>query len=374
VRLAWPDLRLAQGALLVGLGVLVVAWRLRDRGPRGALSEHALRGIVLGASVVSAGLSVGWIVEVLRGAPRVIDATTYVLEARVFAAGAFGFDAGELPTRAAGRFLVRDVAAAGAHLSPIFPPGYPAVLAPFVALGWPLALGPLLAAAIPWPTASLARRLARRGGLGDDDARFAAALAAVLVAVSGALRFHTAETMSHGLGALLGPSALAGSLAWVDRGAAIADRASADDRGAVADRSAARIRAAIAIGVGLALGLLVATRPFTGTAFALACALVVGRTIDRAGHSSRSRAQRRGSRCSCCINARRRGISASPRRRSITRCPTGLRAAFAGASAVRSAAVRSTGRSSRGTSPRGSACSRSQAPPRGACSRTRRTR
>ncbi len=271
MRLAWPDLRLAQGALLLGLGALVVAWRLRGRGPTGALSERALRWIVLGASVASAALSVGWVVEVLRGAPRVIDATTYVLEARVVASGAFGFDAGELPTRAAGRFLVRDVTAAGAHLAPIFPPGYPAVLAPFVALGWPLALGPLLAAAIPWPTASLARRLARRFGLDDADTRLATALAAVLAAVCGTLRFHTAETMSHGLGALLGPSALAGSLAWVEIDAATADRKSA------------RTRAAIALGVGLVLGLLVATRPFTGVAFALACALVVGRALDRAG-------------------------------------------------------------------------------------------
>jgi hypothetical protein len=271
VRLAWPDLRLAQGALLLGIGVLAVAWRLRERGRVGAISERALRWIVFGASVASAVLSLGWIVEVLRGAPRVIDATTYVLEARIFAGGAFGFEAGDLPTRAAGRFLVRDVAADGAHLAPIFPPGYPAVLAPFVALGRPLALGPLLAAAIPWPTAALARRLARRGGLDDEDARLAAALAALLAAASAALRFHTAETMSHGLGALLGPCALAGSLAWIDRGAAPTDRA------------AARARAAIALGVGLALGLLVATRPFTGVAFAGACGLVVGRGLDRAG-------------------------------------------------------------------------------------------
>ncbi len=71
------------------------------------------------------GLSCAYVSFYLRGGPRIIDATSYFLEARSLAAGSFTF---HRPTRAArfrGRFLL--ASPDGQGLGVIFPPGYPLV-------------------------------------------------------------------------------------------------------------------------------------------------------------------------------------------------------------------------------------------------------
>lgn len=135
-------------------------------------------------------LSLGYVAWYLRGGPRIIDATTYWLEGRTLAHGAFSFDVPDPSASFRGRFLLyRDHHAAG-----IFPPGYPLLLAAGFVFGAPLVIGPLLAGAIAVVTAALARQL---GGT-ESACRFAALLSLLCAA----LRYHTADTMSHGAAAL----------------------------------------------------------------------------------------------------------------------------------------------------------------------------
>src|SRR5690606_34908172 len=124
--------------------------------------------LVLGG--FAAALSAGYFAYYLGGAPRVIDATTYLLEARTFATGSFSFPVPEPTALFRGRFLL-PVSEHPGELAPIFPPGYPALLALFVRLGDYRWLGPLLAAGVTWATAWLAwelsadRRIAWAAGL-----------------------------------------------------------------------------------------------------------------------------------------------------------------------------------------------------------------
>jgi len=186
-------------------------------------------------------LSCLYVSHYLRGGPRIIDATSYFLEARSLAAGSFSFHA-LAPTAAfRGRFLL--ASPDGQQLGVIFPPGYPLVLALGVRLGSPLLVGPTLGALLVAVTYALARAL--------GQARNVALLAAGLSVLSAALRYHTADTMSHGLATLLGCTALSLALKPALRGAAL--------------------------GSGLCLGLLVATRPVSAV---VAC-LLVGYTLRR---------------------------------------------------------------------------------------------
>ena len=82
----------------------------------------------------------------LRGGPRIIDATSYWLEARALSEGHLAFAVPEPSAAFRGRFLVSPEASA--RLAVIFPPGYPAILAVGFWLGAPLAVGPLIAAAL----------------------------------------------------------------------------------------------------------------------------------------------------------------------------------------------------------------------------------
>lgn len=143
-------------------------------------------------AAAAAGASAFWILHYLRGGPRIIDASSYWLEARAMSHGLLAWDI-EPPTASVrGRFLI--ASADGGRLGVIFPPGWPAVLALGFALGAPLAVGPVLGAALVAVTAWLARELSGR----DEPAR----IAAVLSAGCACLRYHTADTMSHGLSAL----------------------------------------------------------------------------------------------------------------------------------------------------------------------------
>ncbi|MBM4357182.1 MAG: hypothetical protein FJ096_03645 [Deltaproteobacteria bacterium] len=179
------------GAL--GIGVLFFLAHRR-------LSDTTLRRMARLAPFVAAALSAGYVVHYLRGGPRVIDATAYWLEARTLAEGRLALPLYEPEHALLGRFLVR-TEWHGPAASVIFPPGWPAVLALGFLLGAPLAVGPIVAAALTYATSALAREVSRGGADGDDGDR-AAATAALLSTACVALRYHTADTMSHGWSAL----------------------------------------------------------------------------------------------------------------------------------------------------------------------------
>jgi len=144
------------------------------------------------------GLSCAYLSYYLRGGPRIIDATSYFLEARSLAAGSFSFHVPDPTGAFRGRFLLAH--ADGHELGVIFPPGYPLVLALGVRLGVPLLVGPTLGALLVLSTFALARAL--------EQPTKVAWLAAGLSVLCAALRYHTADTMSHGLAALLASAAL----------------------------------------------------------------------------------------------------------------------------------------------------------------------
>lgn len=226
-------------------------------------------------------LSVAYVVHYLRGGPRIIDATSYWLEARLFGEGMASIPLDEPEQGVLGRFLLRSDGSGRAVASVIFPPGYPAVLAVGFVLGAPMLVGPLLGCALVLATAALARSTSRLSGpfaLGALGSRAVgesalagscepelmwsryAALASVLCA---ALRYHTADTMAHGLAALCFATSLLSVLSAAERGAS----------------GAPTWRPLLASGV--ALGWLFATRPASSLALMVAITAMVGHPAVR---------------------------------------------------------------------------------------------
>jgi hypothetical protein len=152
-----------------------------------------------------------------------------LLQARGFANGHLTLPVLDPSASLRGRFLY--YSPEHARLSVLFPPGYAAALALSVFLGTPWLLGIALAAALTWMVAQVTLRL--------FDDKWAALFAAVLCASNACLRYHTADTMSHGLSALLVLIAVHGVLGT---------------------------RKYDALLTGLSLGWLFATRPVTGLA------------------------------------------------------------------------------------------------------------
>jgi hypothetical protein len=220
-------------ALVVGASLLAFG-ALRAQRARALLARPSGRSFVLAVATLAALLSCGYVAYFLRGGPRIIDATSYFLEARALAEGKLAFALAEPTAAFRGRFTLLGPNG----LSVIFPPGYPLLLALGFRVGAPLLVGPLLAALLVAATYLAARELE----LGEEVARTAAVLSALCVA----LRYHTADTMSHGLSALL----LVGSITCAAR--------------------PSLARAALG---GLLAGWLVATRPMSG---AVAVALTLG--------------------------------------------------------------------------------------------------
>ncbi|MEZ4220291.1 MAG: hypothetical protein R3B13_05120 [Polyangiaceae bacterium] len=187
-----PKEYVAWGALVLGAGLLLLtmvpAWARRLIRTLGAHPRASWVGLAFGAAVLSAT----WVAVYLRGGPRIIDATTYLLEARALAAGQLTWTPPGSLTSHVGRFLVSPANAD--TLGAIFPPGYPLLLSVGAWFGHPMAVGPVLAAALVGATYALARAL-------FDDTRVALLAAAVSTACA-ALRYHTADTMSHGASAL----------------------------------------------------------------------------------------------------------------------------------------------------------------------------
>jgi hypothetical protein len=222
-------------------------------------SSSVSRRYVALAAAAAAALSAVYVVVYLRGGPRIIDATSYYLEGRSFAEGFLSFPVAAPESAVLGRFLVRSVHADGVHAAVIFPPGYPALLALGFLVKAPLAIGPLLAAAIAVVTFDLAARVAASQGLSQGLGAAPVAKLAVLLSVAcAALRYHTADTMSHGLAALCFSAALVLVLRAAD----------------ASDRKHANLLAAAA---GLAAGWLFATRPVSAVALAVTLGFLVAR-------------------------------------------------------------------------------------------------
>jgi len=209
----------------VALALAVGTWCAWPWAKRWVLAHP--KGVVLSLALAAAALSLVYLHVYLRGGPRIIDATSYFLEARLLAQGAFGFDPLVPTSSFRGRFLIGPEQSSS--LSVIFPPGYPLILALGFWLGQPLWIGPLLGAGLVLVTYQLGWRLFRQ--------RSVALLAAALSTLCVTLRYHTADTMSHGWAALL----FASSILLMYQ---------ADRRGAVL--------------AGLCAGWLIATRPVTG--------------------------------------------------------------------------------------------------------------
>ncbi len=178
---AWPAAPFAWGALALGLLALGQCVRRAAAPTR----------IPLVSAALAAAASAAYVPVYLRGGPRIVDATAYWLQSRLFAAGRVALQTVGPASSYRGRFLLETTPGSFAV---IFPPGYPSVLALFQVLGSPWLLGPMLAAILAVLTAQLAAKLvpaAKRSR--------AMLVAAGLSLASGAVRYHTADTMAHGL-------------------------------------------------------------------------------------------------------------------------------------------------------------------------------
>jgi hypothetical protein len=241
-----PD---ALAKLALGCAIALVVLAATGRG-RTILegTDIPRRHFLAIAAFVASLLSLFWIATYLRGGPRIVDATTYFLQGRALSQGDLSWSLPEdLPSASfRGRFLVYRGSGAGGELGGIFPPGYPLLLAIGFSFGAPMIIGPILAAGIVVATYFLARALAEEivdASLVEPVARGAA----LLSITSAALRYHTADTMSHGATALGITIALTCAL---------------------------RKRSGLA---GLALGYVVATRPVSALAVAVGCVVLLGR-------------------------------------------------------------------------------------------------
>ncbi len=241
------------------LAVWMEPHRLRSRTH--VSSEHVR--FVFSVSFAAAFLSLGYVAFYLRGGPRIIDATTYFLEGRSLAQGAFTFDVIDPAASFRGRFLLFSEPH---RLGAIFPPGYPLLLAFGFVIGAPLVIGPLLAAGVTAATYFFARALGESAlGPGRErEIERAARGAALLSMVCAALRYHTADTMAHGAAALaLTLAATALLRAWP-----------------VEDADPGTHRGAYSL-LGFAVGGLIATRPISALPIAALTVVAILRARPR---------------------------------------------------------------------------------------------
>lgn len=202
-----PDL---PAKIALGLAALVAIAALFGRGRSllfghddGTAEERRVdRRRFLAIFGIAAGLfSIAYVSIYLRGGPRIVDATTYFLQGRALAQGDLAWTPLEPSASFRGRFLLyREEGPDAPSLGGIFPPGYPLLLAFGFMLGAPMIAGPLLAVGLVVATYRLAKALAKDAlpALAEPIAR----AAALLSLFSAALRYHTADTMSHGAAAL----------------------------------------------------------------------------------------------------------------------------------------------------------------------------
>lgn len=219
------------------------------------------------AGLLSGLLSIAYVSHYLRGGPRIIDATSYFLQGRALSHGHFAWTPGDPTASFRGRFLLfRELAGNQTSLGGIFPPGYPLLLSFGFMLGAPMIVGPLLAIGLTISTYALTRAIAE--GVAPALAERAARAAALLSVFCAALRYHTADTMSHGASAL----GVTLALTFAIRARQIRVHAHGLPPRPIEERSPfddGRVEAAFA---GLAVGYVFATRPIS----AVPIALVVG--------------------------------------------------------------------------------------------------
>jgi len=248
-----PDVA-AKAAAVLAAAALLVCLLGRGRSLLGLSPAPLPRKLFLWiASFTAALLSIVYIGHYLRGGPRIVDATTYFLQGRALSHGDFSWTPMEPSASFRGRFLL--YRQAEQVMGGIFPPGYPLLLSLGFAIGAPMVVGPALAAGIVIATYRLTRAIGEEVLLGSGLAREElearvepiARSAALVSVVCAALRYHTADTMSHGATAL---------------GIAI-----------VLER-ALRGRA---VPAGLALGYVVATRPVSAIAVGLVALVLLTR-------------------------------------------------------------------------------------------------
>ncbi|MFP6685940.1 MAG: hypothetical protein VB934_14580, partial [Polyangiaceae bacterium] len=250
---AISDIDMSLRCAAVAFAVLV-AWR----GPH-CLSPRWPRSLLIGTwATLALILSYGYLAFYLEGGPRIIDATAYFLEGRAFSEGQWAWPLSDPQPSVMGRFMVRTAANDAAAV--IFPPGYPALLAVGFRLGFPLLVGPMLAAALVLATAHLMRSVVLLVPSWQRIERPLVHGAAGLSACCAVMRYHTADTMSHGLATLCFTFALSCAL-----------RQCASPRGGWH-----------ALGFGLSMGWLFATRPVTALGLGLTLCLYGGlRTLHR---------------------------------------------------------------------------------------------
>ncbi|MCU0691223.1 MAG: hypothetical protein MUF54_07475, partial [Polyangiaceae bacterium] len=201
LRFAWPADAAGWVLLIVALASIGLVPRVWPR-----LQAVPLPAWIAAWAVFAAVASAAYIVLYLRGGPRIIDATSYWLAARGLADGTPSWEVMAPTASFRGRFLLSSLHDGHLSVGVIFPPGYPTVLALGFLLRAPMAVGPLLGAALVMVTALLARHVTGH----PDGAR----IAAVISSLNACLRYHTADTMSHGLAALC----LVGAVLFAVRG------------------------------------------------------------------------------------------------------------------------------------------------------------
>ena len=224
-------------------GLAVVIWLARGRVKRACqeLTGTQARACVRWLALFAAIASITYYYYYLRGGPRIIDATYYWLQAKTFAKGHLTLPLLYPTSAQRGRFLYYNSELS--RLSVLFPPGYAAVLALGMLLRVPELVGPCIAAGLVFVTAALARRV-----FGDLRIAFAAALLSALCAT---LRYHTADTLSHGWAALLFTTSVWAALGTSRRDIVVS---------------------------GLCAGWLIATRPVTAIALLATIALILRNT------------------------------------------------------------------------------------------------
>lgn len=225
----------SDGVAACALGLALVALvTTKTTYGRWLLGEGGLvetRPFLWATAFASALVSLLWIAHYLHGGPRIVDATTYFLQGRALSHGALSWPVLEPTASFRGRFLdyLPGTATDPGTLAGIFPPGYPLLLAFGFSLHAPMIVGPLIAAALVFATYGLATTLARLRGE-TDLVEPVGRTAALLSFACAALRYHTADTMSHGATALFVVLAFDAALrgrAWIFGlaiGAAIATR------------------------------------------------------------------------------------------------------------------------------------------------------
>lgn len=247
-----PEGVAATCALALGLALLGAALTTWGRATLArVVLDSPRRAFLWGACGLAAAASLAYVAFYLRGGPRIIDATTYLLEARSLAAGSFTFPAGFPSASTRGRFLLYDEGTGA--LGGLFPPGYPLLLSVGVRAGAPMVVGPLLAAALVAATRALGVAVATELALPEAERERVGRVAALFSLTSACMRYHTADTMSHGASALYVTCGMLALLAW---------------------RQAPKRRYALC--VGLAVGAIVATRPVSALPLGLVAAVALG--------------------------------------------------------------------------------------------------